>query len=95
MIQVLILIVVKLMVTSGTKKTLSNTDESTRKCSWDADSTFQFTIKKFGLLPKGGTEADIVYRGHQQYLMQGQLMLEHQWVIFLQEQIFLKEHMRQ
>ena len=49
--------------TSGTKKTLSNTDESTRKCSWPADSTFQFTIKKFGLLPKGGTEADIVYRG--------------------------------
>ena len=49
--------------TSGTNKTLSNTDESTRKCSWPADSTFQFTIKKFGLLPKGGTEADIVYRG--------------------------------
>ena len=49
--------------TSGTKKTLSNTDESTRKCSWPADTTFQFTIKKFGLLPKGGTEADIVYRG--------------------------------
>ena len=49
--------------TSGTKKTLSNTDESTRKCSWPADNTFQFTIKKFGLLPKGGTEADIVYRG--------------------------------
>ena len=49
--------------TSGTKKTLSNTDETTRKCSWPADSTFQFTIKKFGLLPKGGTEADIVYKG--------------------------------
>ena len=49
--------------TSGTKKTLSNTDESTRKCSWPADNTFQFTIKKFGLLPKGGTEADIIYRG--------------------------------
>ena len=49
--------------TSGTKKTLSNTDESTRKCSWPADTTFQFTIKKFGLLPKGGTEADIVYKG--------------------------------
>ena len=49
--------------TSGTKKTLSNTDESTRKCSWPADNTFQFTIKRFGLLPTGGTEADIVYRG--------------------------------
>ncbi len=49
--------------TSGDKKTLSNTDESTRKCSWPADSTFQFTVKKFGLLPKDGTEADIVYRG--------------------------------
>ena len=49
--------------TSGTKKTLSNTNESTRKCSWPADSTFQFTVVKFGLLPKGGTEADIVYRG--------------------------------
>jgi len=49
--------------TSGTKKTLSNTSESTRKCSWPADSTFQFTISRFGLLPKGGTEADIIYRG--------------------------------
>jgi len=49
--------------TSGTKKTLSNTDESTRKCSWPADSSFQFTVSRFGLLPKGGTEADIVYRG--------------------------------
>ena len=49
--------------TSGTKKTLSNTDESTRKCSWPADNTFQFTVKKFGLLPKGGTEADIIYKG--------------------------------
>jgi len=48
---------------SGTKITLSNTNESTRKCSWPADSKFQFTIKKFGLLPKGGAEADIVYRG--------------------------------
>ena len=49
--------------TSGTKKTLTNTNESTRKCSWPADTTFRFTISKFGLLPKGGTEADIVYRG--------------------------------
>ena len=49
--------------TSGTKKTLTNTNESTRKCSWPADSKFQFTVKKFGLLPKGGTESDIVYRG--------------------------------
>ena len=49
--------------TSGAKKTLTNTDESTRKCSWPADSTFQFTVSRFGLLPKGGTEADIVYRG--------------------------------
>ena len=49
--------------TSGTKITLSNTSETTRKCSWLADSKFEFTIKKFGLLPKGGIEADIIYRG--------------------------------
>lgn len=49
--------------TSGTKKTLSDTNESTRICSWPADEKFEFTIKRFGLLPKGGTEADIVYKG--------------------------------
>ncbi len=49
--------------TSGTKITLSNTNESTRKCSWPADAKFEFRVKKFGLLPKGGTEADIVYKG--------------------------------
>ena len=42
-------------VTSGTKKTLSNSDDSTRRCSWPADSKFEFTISKFGLLPKGGS----------------------------------------
>ena len=57
--------------TSGTKKTLSNTNESTRKCSWPADNKFQFTIKKFGLLPKGGTEADIVYKGSSTVLNAG------------------------
>ena len=49
--------------TSGTKLTLTNVSETTRKCSWPADTKFEFTIKKFGLLPLGGTEADIVYRG--------------------------------
>ena len=49
--------------TTGTKLTLSDTDESTRKCSWPADDKFQFTIKRIGLLPKGGTEASIVYKG--------------------------------
>ena len=50
-------------LTTGAKKTLTNANETTRKCSWPADSSFKFTVKKFGLLPKGGTEADIVYRG--------------------------------
>tara|TARA_B100000989_G_scaffold166558_1_gene124533 strand:- start:343 stop:1191 length:849 start_codon:yes stop_codon:yes gene_type:complete len=49
--------------TSGTKKTLSNTDDSTRRCTWPADSKFEFRISKFGLLPTGGSESDIVYRG--------------------------------
>lgn len=49
--------------TTGTKLTLSDTDETTRKCSWPADDKFQFTIKRIGLLPKGGTEASIVYKG--------------------------------
>ena len=37
--------------------TLTNVSESTRKCSWPADTKFEFTIKKFGLIPLGGTEA--------------------------------------
>ena len=49
--------------TSGTKLTLTNVSETTRKCSWPADTKFEFTIKKFGLFPLGGTEADIVYKG--------------------------------
>jgi len=50
--------------TSGTKKTLSNTDDSTRRCTWPADSKFEFTVAKFGLLPTGGSESDVVYRGN-------------------------------
>ena len=49
--------------TSGTKLTLTNVSETTRKCSWPADTKFEFTIIKFGLFPLGGTEADIVYKG--------------------------------
>ena len=49
--------------TSGDKITLTNTSETTRKCSWEADTKFEFTIIKFGLFPLGGTEADIVYKG--------------------------------
>ena len=49
--------------TSGDKITLSNTSETTRKCSWPSDTKFEFTIIKFGLFPLGGTEADIVYKG--------------------------------
>ena len=49
--------------TSGTKLTLTNVSETTRKCSWPADTKFEFTIVKFGLFPSGGTEADIVYKG--------------------------------
>ena len=49
--------------TSGAKKTLSNTSDSTRRCTWPADSKFEFTVAKFGLLPTGGSESDVVYRG--------------------------------
>ena len=33
--------------TSGAKKTLSNTSDSTRRCTWPADSKFEFTVAKF------------------------------------------------
>ena len=49
--------------TSGAKKTIVNTNDSTRRCTWPADSKFEFTVAKFGLLPTGGSESDIVYRG--------------------------------